>query len=67
MNAEFTCRFRWDTDSIAMGDIRANAHLVHTDIRPGQRWRLQRVTTAADLPVGPDGALSYAWSGTTSA
>jgi alpha-ketoglutarate-dependent sulfate ester dioxygenase len=64
-NAEFTCRFRWEPDSIAMWDNRATAHLVPTDIPAGHRRRMQRITLAGDLPVGPDGKESYALSGDT--
>ena len=64
-NAEFTCRFRWETDSIAMWDNRATAHLVPTDVPSGHRRRMERITLAGDLPVGPDGSSSYALSGTT--
>jgi taurine dioxygenase len=61
----FTCRFRWEPNSIAFWDNRATAHLVPTDIPPGMRRSMQRITLAGDVPVGVDGAPSYALVGTT--
>jgi taurine dioxygenase len=61
----FTCRFRWEPNSIAFWDNRATAHLVPTDIPPGMRRSMQRITLAGDVPVGPDGTRSYALAGTT--
>jgi len=59
----FTCRFRWDPNSIAFWDNRATAHLVPTDIPPGMRRSMQRITLAGDVPVGADGERSYALAG----
>jgi len=62
-NASFTCRFRWEPDSIAFWDNRATAHLVPTDVPPGYQRRMERITLAGDVPVGPDGSESYALQG----
>ena len=62
-NPEFTCRFRWQADSIAFWDNRATAHLVPTDIPPGVHRSMQRITLAGDTPVGPDGFTSYSLAG----
>jgi len=59
----FTCRFRWEPNSIAFWDNRATAHLVPTDIPPGMRRSMQRITLAVDVPVGADGEPSYALAG----
>ena len=59
----FTCRFRWEANSIAFWDNRATAHLVPTDVPPGMRRSMQRITLAGDVPVGPDGAPSYSLTG----
>jgi alpha-ketoglutarate-dependent taurine dioxygenase len=59
----FTCRFRWEAGSIAFWDNRATCHLVPTDVPPGMRRSMQRITVAGDLPVGPDGKASYSLSG----
>ena len=55
-NPDFSCRFRWRTDSIAMWDNRCAQHRVSGDyfyaergISPGRR-RLQRVTMKGDRP-----------------
>jgi alpha-ketoglutarate-dependent taurine dioxygenase len=61
----YTCRFRWTAGSIAFWDNRATCHLVPTDVPPGERRSMQRITLAGDLPVGPDGASSYSLSGET--
>jgi taurine dioxygenase len=62
-DAAFTCRFRWEPDSIAFWDNRATAHLVPTDVPPGFHRRMERITLAGDVPVGPDGSESYALQG----
>ena len=62
-NAAFTCRFRWEPDSVAFWDNRATAHLVPTDVPPGFQRRMERITLAGDVPVGPDGSESYALQG----
>ena len=59
----FTCRFRWEPDSVAFWDNRATCHLAPTDIPPGMPRSMQRITIAGDLPVGPDGSTSYSLSG----
>ena len=55
-NPDFSCRFRWRKDSIAMWDNRCAQHRVSGDyfyaergISPGRR-RLQRVTMKGDRP-----------------
>lgn len=65
-NAEFSCRFRWEPNSIAFWDNRATAHLVPTDVPAGHHRSMQRITLAGDLTVGVDGQPSYALSGDTS-
>jgi len=59
----FTCRFHWEPNSVAFWDNRATCHLVPTDIPPGMHRSMQRITIAGDVPVGPDGATSYALAG----
>jgi alkyl sulfatase len=59
----FTCRFRWEPDSVAFWDNRATCHLAPTDVPPGMPRSMQRITIAGDLPVGPDGSTSYSLSG----
>ena len=61
----FTCRFRWEPDSVAFWDNRATCHIAPTDIPPGMPRSMQRITIAGDLPVGPDGSTSYSLSGDT--
>lgn len=60
---EFTTRLRWEPGSLAFWDNRATAHIVPTDIPPGARRCVQRITIAGDLPIGPDGERSYALRG----
>lgn len=64
-NPSYTCRFRWEPGSIAFWDNRATCHLVPTDVPPGAHRSMQRITIAGDLPVGPDGFVSYSLSGDT--
>jgi alkyl sulfatase len=59
----YTCRFRWEAGSIAFWDNRATCHRVPTDVPLGAHRSMQRITVAGDLPIGPDGATSYALSG----
>jgi taurine dioxygenase len=59
----FTCRFRWENDSIAFWDNRATCHFAPTDVPHGVPRSMQRITLAGDVPVGPDGSTSYALSG----
>ncbi len=51
-NPEYTCRFRWQANSVAMWDNRATAHLVPTDVPRGMARSMQRITVAGDRPVG---------------
>ncbi|MDQ1478606.1 MAG: alkyl sulfatase [Actinomycetota bacterium] len=56
---EFTVRFRWETDSLAFWDNRATAHLGPVDLASSDfDRRVERVTIAGDIPVGPDGFRS---------
>ena len=47
---EFTCRFRWRANSIAMWDNRCTQHRVVADNLPARR-RMERVTICGDEPV----------------
>jgi len=47
---DFTCRFRWRQDSIAMWDNRCTQHRVVADALPSYR-RMERVTLIGDEPV----------------
>lgn len=58
-DAAFSVRFRWQPGSIAFWDNRATVHLVPTDVPPGMRRSMQRVTLQGANSVGPDGAESY--------
>jgi taurine dioxygenase len=59
MRPEFTVRFRWENDSLAFWDNRATAHLGPVDLASSEfDRRVERVTLAGDLPVGPDGFTS---------
>ena len=56
---QFTVRFRWEPDSIAFWDNRATAHLGPVDLTTADfDRRVERVTIAGDVPVGPDGFRS---------
>ena len=56
---QFTVRFRWEQDSIAFWDNRATAHLGPVDLATAQfDRRVERVTIAGDVTVGPDGFVS---------
>ena len=61
---EYTVRFRWSPDALAMWDNQATAHAgpidyVHFDLPRVVR----RITVAGELPVGPDGFRSRALEG----
>ncbi|MFK3983027.1 TauD/TfdA dioxygenase family protein [Micromonospora sp. NPDC050397] len=60
---EYTVRFRWEEGSVAMWDNRSTAHIAATDLEPGTRRTLHRVTIVGDKPVGPDGFVSELVSG----
>lgn len=62
---DFTVRFRWQAGSVAFWDNRATAHLVPGDVPDGMHRRMERITLAGDLPVGPDGFASRALLGDT--
>src|SRR4029078_9732168 len=47
-NAAFTCRFRWEPDSIAFWDNRATAHLVPTDVPPPDTRPAERTSLCAE-------------------
>ncbi len=49
--------------SLAFWDSRASARIVPTDLPPGARRAVQRITLAGDLPVGTDGESSYPLQG----
>jgi taurine dioxygenase len=56
---EFTVRFRWEPDSLAFWDNRSTAHLGPVDFASiNVDRRVERITIAGDLPVGPDGFKS---------
>jgi alpha-ketoglutarate-dependent sulfate ester dioxygenase len=56
---EFTVRFHWEADSLAFWDNRATAHLGPVDFSSSDfDRRVERVTLAGDIPVGPDGFRS---------
>ncbi|MEL6177700.1 MAG: TauD/TfdA family dioxygenase, partial [Myxococcota bacterium] len=46
---EFTCRFRWEPDSVAFWDNRITLHRPVNDYWPGHR-RMQRITITGDRP-----------------
>ncbi|WP_331461270.1 TauD/TfdA dioxygenase family protein [Micromonospora tarapacensis] len=60
---EYTVRFRWEEGSVAMWDNRSTAHIAATDLKPGTRRTLHRVTIVGDKPIGPDGFVSELVSG----
>jgi taurine dioxygenase len=56
---EFTVRFRWENHSVAFWDNRATAHLGPVDLAITDfDRRVERVTLAGDIPIGPDGFRS---------
>jgi alpha-ketoglutarate-dependent taurine dioxygenase len=62
-NPAYSCRFRWEPDSIAFWDNRATAHLVPTDVPAGYHRSMERITLAGETTVGPDGSTSYSLAG----
>ena len=50
--AEFTCRFRWAPNSIAVWDNRYSMHLAVNDY-DGHRRCMYRTSTVGEAPVGP--------------
>jgi alpha-ketoglutarate-dependent sulfate ester dioxygenase len=61
---EFTVRFRWEPESIAFWDNRSTAHLGPVDLASIEvDRRVERVTIAGDIPVGPDGFRSVPLKG----
>lgn len=61
---EYTARFRWEPDSIAMWDNRATAHLAPRDIFATEFDRqFYRVTLMGDVPTGVDGQTSRSIDG----
>jgi taurine dioxygenase len=61
---EFTVRFRWARDSIAMWDNRVTAHLGPIDAEFAELERvMERVTIQGDIPYGPDGRFSESLAG----
>ena len=61
---QFTVRFRWEPDSVAFWDNRATAHLGPVDLATAEfDRRVERVTIAGDVAVGPDGFESVPLEG----
>ena len=61
---EFTVRFRWEPESIAFWDNRSTAHLGPVDLASIEvDRRVERITIAGDIPVGPDGFRSVQLKG----
>ncbi|MFN6122798.1 MAG: TauD/TfdA dioxygenase family protein [Actinomycetes bacterium] len=53
VRAEFTCRLRWEPDTLAIWDNRCLLHLAIND-SDGSRRLLHRTTVAGERPVGAD-------------
>jgi taurine dioxygenase len=53
VRAEFTCRLRWEPDTLAIWDNRCLLHLAINDY-DGSRRLLHRTTVAGERPVGAD-------------
>lgn len=61
---EFAVRFQWEPDSIAFWDNRSTAHLGPVDFASiNVDRRVERITIAGDIPVGPDGFESQPLEG----
>jgi alpha-ketoglutarate-dependent sulfate ester dioxygenase len=58
-----TVRFHWESGSIAFWDNRATSHLASFDYVPPFTRKMQRITLAGDVPVGPDGRPSEPGAG----
>jgi alpha-ketoglutarate-dependent taurine dioxygenase len=62
--SEYTVRWRWRPDDVAIWDNRATAHLAATDLASaGEPRTMYRVTVMGDRPVGPRGDVSEAIAG----
>ena len=64
-DTRFTCRFRWEPGGVAVWDNRATCHLAPTDVPVDVERRMERITLAGDVPVGPDGSTSLIIAGET--
>jgi taurine dioxygenase len=61
---EYTVRFRWSLDAVAMWDNQATAHAGPIDYAHFDQPRVvRRITVAGDLPLGPDGFRSRVLEG----
>lgn len=65
VNPDHTVRWSWAPGDVAIWDNRATQHYGVNDFGRQVR-RLQRVTLAGDLPVGPDGRTSVVLQGDAS-
>jgi alpha-ketoglutarate-dependent taurine dioxygenase len=64
---ENTVRWRWRPGDVAFWDNRTTQHRAIADFGRGVGRRLQRVTIAGDVPVGPNGLRSRALEGDSTA
>lgn len=59
---EYTCRFKWQNNSIAFWDNRACQHYASSDYWPAVR-RMERVTVIGDKPYyDPDSGVASPWT-----